>query len=185
MFAVPQQAGHRYAGTGAKTSDIEIDGAAKYGIRASPHAERASVRPRSHLFGRVDQRLHRDTRRPLMNRAGLDFVATLPAKQPAGRAPWPPQDVTQVDGRAFLRAGSMCWDPAPLDTQRPDQTRLGRWQQFREHGEVIAPGSARLSAASMSMPITWPLGASRSCPWQASSTSQASCSWRLIKACSR
>ena len=42
-----------------------------------------------------------------------------------------------------------------------------------------------LSAASMSIPITWPLGASRSWPWQASSTSQASCSWRLIKECSR
>jgi hypothetical protein len=35
------------------------------------------------------------------------------------------------------------------------------------------------------MPITRPLGASRSCTWQASSTSQASCSWGLIKACSR
>ena len=45
--------------------------------------------------------------------------------------------------------------------------------------------AARLSAAVMSIPITCPLGASRSWPWQASSTSQASCSWRLIRACSR
>ena len=34
----------------------------------------------------------------------------------------------------------------------------------------------RLSAACISMPTMWPLGASRSWPWQASGTSQASCS---------
>jgi hypothetical protein len=33
----------------------------------------------------------------------------------------------------------------------------------------------------MSMPITWPLGASRSWPWQTSNTFHASCSWRLIQ----
>ena len=75
--------------------------------------------------------------------------------------------------------------PTLVGTYRLDQTRLGRGQEFREHGEVIAAGCGELSAASMSMPITWPLGASRSWPWQASSTSQASCSCRLIKACSR
>ncbi len=42
--------------------------------------------------------------------------------------------------------------------------------------------AASWSAAFMLMPITWPLGASRSWPWQASSTSHASSSCRLAKA---
>src|SRR4029453_5992444 len=41
------------------------------------------------------------------------------------------------------------------------------------------------NAAFISMPITWPLGASRSWPWQASNTSHASCSSWQIKACLR
>ena len=45
--------------------------------------------------------------------------------------------------------------------------------------------AASPSAAPKSSPTTCLLGASRSRPWQASSTSQASCSCRLIKACSR
>jgi hypothetical protein len=47
-----KQAGHRYAGTGAKTSDIEIDGAANITwYRASPEAERGFCSTcGSHLF---------------------------------------------------------------------------------------------------------------------------------------
>jgi hypothetical protein len=47
-----KQAGHRYASTGAKTSDIEIDGAANITwYRASPEAERGFCSTcGSHLF---------------------------------------------------------------------------------------------------------------------------------------
>jgi hypothetical protein len=34
--------------------------------------------------------------------------------------------------------------PNSIATQRLDQTRLGGWQQFREHGQVIAAGGAEL-----------------------------------------
>jgi hypothetical protein len=47
-----KQAGHRYAGTGAKTSDVEVDGAANITwYRASPNAERGFCSTcGSHLF---------------------------------------------------------------------------------------------------------------------------------------
>jgi hypothetical protein len=50
-----KQAGHRYASTGAKTSDIEIDGAANITwYRASPHAERGFCSTcGSHLFWKL------------------------------------------------------------------------------------------------------------------------------------
>ncbi|MDH3475533.1 MAG: GFA family protein [Rhodospirillales bacterium] len=50
-----KQAGHRYASTGAKTSDIEVDGAADITwYRASPAAERGFCSTcGSHLFWRM------------------------------------------------------------------------------------------------------------------------------------
>jgi hypothetical protein len=53
-----KQAGHRYADTGAKTSDIEIDGAANITwYRASPHAERGFCSTcGSHLFWKQSTR---------------------------------------------------------------------------------------------------------------------------------
>jgi hypothetical protein len=53
-----KQAGHRYASTGAKTSDIEIDGAANITwYRASPEAERGFCSTcGSHLFWRRSTR---------------------------------------------------------------------------------------------------------------------------------
>ena len=44
---------------------------------------------------------------------------------------------------------------------RLDQTGLGRRQQLGEHGEVATAGGRQTRAASMSRPITCPLGASR------------------------
>ena len=57
-----------------------------------------------------------------------------------------------------------------------DQAGLGRGQQLRDDLEIVAAGDCESERSSISMPITWPLGASRTCPWQASSTPQTSCS---------
>jgi hypothetical protein len=70
---------------------------------------------------------------------------------------------------------------APTPRHSPPQ----QLQQLRKRREVVVRATPIFSAAFMSMPITWPPGASRSWPWQATSTSQALCSWQLIKACSR
>lgn len=53
-----KQAGHRYASTGARTSDVEIDGAANLTwFRASPAAERGFCSTcGSHLFWRVSDK---------------------------------------------------------------------------------------------------------------------------------
>ena len=55
-----KQAGHRHASTGAKTSDIEIDGAANITwYRASPDAERGfCLTCGSHLFWKQSTRDH-------------------------------------------------------------------------------------------------------------------------------
>jgi hypothetical protein len=83
------------------------------------------------------------------------------------------------------RAWSRPVIPDSVSAQRLDQTRLGSRQQLESMARSQPGAAAILSAASISMPMTCPVGVSRSCPWHASRTSQASCSWWLIRACPR
>jgi hypothetical protein len=174
-----KQAGHRYAGTGAKTSDIEIDGAANITwFRASPHAERGFCSTGgSHLFWKQSTR---------------DYTGILAASfdKPSGYE-W--QSTSSLTTEVITTKSPMACRDSPATISHCRQSRCDHLGPGSAHNASIRPASgtgsnsestprsqlraaAVLSAMPMSVAITCPLGASRSWPWQASSTSRGSCS---------
>jgi hypothetical protein len=174
LLAVPQAGWPSLRGHRARTSDIEIDGAANmtwYSALLMPSA--ASVRPADLIsFGSSRLKITLGYWLPrLMNRAAFEWQNTSSSttKVITTKSPMACRDSPATIGHYRQ---SRCGHPGPGSAHNASTRPASAAGSISESTPRSQPRAAAiLSATPMPTPITRPLGASRSWPWQASSTS--------------